>query len=112
MPQQDADASELKEAEEVLGVALVAGDQAAEVLEPREETLDLPASAVTAERTTVLGLALSGAEVRSDQLDAALGTEALVESVAVVGAIPNQSLGGLLEEAGVDRGFDERDFMW
>jgi hypothetical protein len=36
MPQQDADASELEEAEEVLGVSLVAGDEAAEVLEPGE----------------------------------------------------------------------------
>jgi hypothetical protein len=70
MPQQDADASELEEAEEVLGVALVAGDEAAEVLEPGEEALDLPALAIAAQGPAVLRLVLAGSEVRRDQLDA------------------------------------------
>jgi hypothetical protein len=48
MPQQDADASELEEAEEVLGDAFPTGDQAAVVLQPGEQALDLPAPLVAA----------------------------------------------------------------
>ena len=55
MPQQDADASEVKEAEEVLGMALIPGDQTAVVLEPSEEPFDLPAPAIPPQGTTVLG---------------------------------------------------------
>lgn len=111
MPQQDADASELEEAEEVLGVSLVPSNQAAEVLKPGEQALDLPASAVAAERSTVLGLLVPSAKVRSDQFNAPLDAESFVESVAVVRPVANQSLGRMFEEAGVDRGFDERDLV-
>jgi hypothetical protein len=48
MPQQDADASEMEEAEEILGVPLVACDEAALVLELSEQALDLPAPAIAA----------------------------------------------------------------
>ena len=48
MPQQDARASELYEAQEVDVVVLVARDQASEVEEPREEALDLPSALVAA----------------------------------------------------------------
>jgi len=111
MPQQDADASELEEAEEVLGVSFVAGDQAAEVLEPGEQALDLPAPAIAAQRPAVLSLEFAALEVRSDELDPPLLAQPLIEPVAVVGAIADQSLGGEVEESGVDRLFDERDFM-
>src|SRR5512134_3624167 len=111
MPQQDADASELEEAEEVLGVSLVAGDESAEVLEPGEEALDLPAPAVAAEGTAVLGLELAAPEVGRDELDASLLPQPRIEAVAVVGTVADQSVGGVLEEPCVDRRFEERDLM-
>ncbi len=40
MSEQDADASEVHEAEEVLRMALVAGDESPIVLKPREEPLE------------------------------------------------------------------------
>ena len=54
IPEQDDDAAELDEAEEVGRVILVARHQPAEVLEPREESLHLPASPVAAQGTAVL----------------------------------------------------------
>ena len=45
-PQQDDDAGELDEAEEVLDVTFVPGVDAAEVLQPREQALNLPTSSV------------------------------------------------------------------
>jgi len=111
MPQQDADASEVKEAEEVLGMALIAGDQTAVVLEPSEEPFDLPAPAIAPQGTTVLGPHSSTRLVGSDQLDPALTPQPLIQAVAVVGAVPDQSLGSAAEEAAVEGGFDERDLM-
>jgi hypothetical protein len=51
MPQQDAEASEVDEAEEVLRVPLPARDEPAVVLEPREQSpreqsLDQPAAPI------------------------------------------------------------------
>jgi hypothetical protein len=46
MPKQDADASELDEAEKVGGVSLPAIRDPAIVEQPREQTLDLPAASV------------------------------------------------------------------
>jgi len=48
MSKQDADASEMDEAEEVFNVSLVADDESAKVVEPGEEPLDTPASSVPA----------------------------------------------------------------
>ncbi len=50
MPEQDADASEVHEAEEVLGMALVAGHESPVVLKPREEPLDPPATSHATKR--------------------------------------------------------------
>ena len=111
MPQQDADASEVKEAEEILGMAFVPGDQTAVVLEPRKQPFDLPAPAIAPQWTTVLGAHAPARLVWSDQLDPALAPQPLIQAVAVVGAVPNQSLGSVAEEAAVEGGLDERDFM-
>lgn len=111
MPQEDADAPEAEEGQEVLRVTLPAGDESAEVVEPREQALDLPAAAVATERATVLGLlALSCPSVRRNQLDPTR-PQPLIERVAVVGAIANQPLGSGREEPVVDRLLGERDLM-
>jgi hypothetical protein len=70
MPQQDADASELDEAEEVLGVAVPAIRDAAIVEEPGEEALDLPAPDVATQCSAVLRLLPPAlGTMRCDQLD-------------------------------------------
>jgi len=111
-PQQDADASEVDEAQEVLGVSLVAGDQTPVVLEPGEQAFDLPSAPVSTQESAILGLPFAGGQVRGDEFDPALLAQALVQAVAVVGLVSDQTVGGVLEEAVVDRLLDEGDLMW
>ena len=73
MPEQDANASEVHEAEKVLGMALIAGDESPVVPKPREEPLDSPATSHAAKRTAILSLrAPAVAAVPGDQLDSSL----------------------------------------
>jgi hypothetical protein len=53
-------------------MSLVAGVQAAEVLKPGEQALDLPSALVALEYAPVLGLGLPVTAVWRDQLDAVL----------------------------------------
>ena len=89
-PEQDAHAPELEEREEVLRVALVSGDQPAEVVEPGEQSLDLPATLVAAERTSILGRRSRPVPtMRRNEGDPSLLPEALRQGVAVVGLVPD-----------------------
>ncbi len=101
MPEQDANASEVHEAEEVLCMALVACDESPVVLKPREEPVDPPATPHPTKWAAILSLrAPAIAAVPSDKLDAALFPQALLESVAVVGGVADQALGRGREKAG------------
>ena len=112
MPEQDADASEVHEAEEVLCMALVACDESSVVLKPREESLDPPATSHATKRTAILSLrALAVTAVPGDQLDSPLLSQALVESIAVVCAVADQALGRGREEPILDRLLHEGDLM-
>ncbi len=112
MPEQDANAREVNEAEEVLCMALVACDESSVVLKPREEPFDPPATPHATKRTAILSLrALAVAAMLSDQLDSALLSQALIQSVAVVRPVADQAIGGGLEEPVVDRLLHESDLM-
>ncbi len=112
MPEQDADASEVHEAEEVFCVALVACDESPVVLKPRKEPLDPPATPHATKRAAILSVrARAVVAVPSDQLDSALLSQALVQSVAVVGPVTDQALGGGCEKPVVDRLLYEGDLM-
>jgi hypothetical protein len=113
MPQQDADASQVYEAEKVFGVSLMPGDQASVVLEPREQAFDSPTFLVAAQGASILGgRPVATAAVRADELDPAFVAEPRVQRIAVVGAVADQTIGGMLEETVVDRLLREGDFMW
>ena len=88
-------------------MALVAGHQTAEVLKPREEPLDLPSATVAPELASVLLVMAPRAAVGRDELDAAFG-ELGIELVAVVALVADQSGDLAPEEAGCERGIDER----
>ena len=90
-------------------MALVARDQAAEVLEPGEEAFDLPPATVASELAPILLVVASGAAVGRDELDPALGQPG-IELVAVVALVANQARDLAPEEAGRERGVDERGF--
>jgi hypothetical protein len=112
MPQQDADASEVNEAEEVPWVSLVARDEAAEVVQPREQALDLPAALVAAKSAAVLGGSASAiGSMGRDQLHRVLLAQPFVQTIAVVGAVSDQAVGRDREEAAIDRLLDERDLV-
>ena len=112
MPQEDNEAAELQPAEEVAFVMFPTADQSAEVVEPGEEPLDSPAAAVTAQFAAILSvLAAAGVLVGRDESNAVFLPQALVERIAVVGFIADQSLRCFAQEAALERGFDERGFI-
>jgi hypothetical protein len=89
----------------------VSHHQSAEVVQPSEEPLDLPASTVASQCPAILSRAASTINpVRRDQLNALVG-ELGVELVAVVGEITDQSFRGFLREPLFERAFDKGDFM-
>lgn len=82
----------MHEAQEVFDVVFPTGDQAAEVVQPRERPFHLPASAVTAQFAAVLALA-PVAPVGCDQLDPILLGELRIERVRVVGFVTDEPAG-------------------
>ena len=113
MPEQNTQAPEMDESEEVFSIVFVSRDQSSIVLEPREESLDLPSMSVPAKRAAILcRIASSIRLVRRDHLDASFLPEPLVEWITVVGLVADQTVGVVWEEAVLDRLVDEGDFMW
>jgi hypothetical protein len=71
--------------------AVITNHQMAEVAEPREGALDFPASAVTSQRSSVLGHRfVSITAMRCDQFDPAR-LQSLSQRVAVVSTVGNQA---------------------
>ncbi len=112
MPQQDAEASQVHEALEVLGVSFVSGDDSSKVLEPCEHAFDLPTTNVTAQRAAVLGLLFPIRPMRRDQFNMSFLPQSLIQSIAFVRLVADQSIGGHAEETRVDGFFNERDLSW
>ena len=80
---------------------LVANDHAPEVVQPGDQPLDFPATAVTTQRSAILrGGSDSVVPVRSDQFNA-LRRKGLVERVAVVGFVPDEPSGLFGNESSV-----------
>src|SRR5258708_33096354 len=91
MPEQDQHASELDHAEEVGRVIFPAGDHTAVVMQPGEQTLNVPAAAIAAQAASVLGYRLAAVvPVRGNQLDPVPLPEQLIQRVTVVGAVTDQ----------------------
>ena len=81
--------------------------QASEVLQPCEEPLDFPAPLVTPKFSPVLAVRSRAiATVRCDQLDA-VRCQPIVQSVAVIPLVGNQSFWLLGYKAVLDRGIDK-----
>lgn len=82
--------SKVHEAEEVLDVVFPSHDQSAEFVHPRKQPFHFPASPVTTQRATVLGLAPS-LPIRGNQFDAVFFGELLVERVGVVRFVADET---------------------
>jgi hypothetical protein len=111
--EQDAHASELEHADEVLDVAFPSGHEAPRVVEPGEEALDDPPALIAAEHPPILRRWTDAVmAMRRNELDAEGRPQLGVERVAVVRAVANQArrIGG--DEPVVERRGDEPNFMW
>ena len=90
MPKENHRAGQVEEAREIGGMALIACDQPARILEPREEPFDFPTPLVSTERTAILGQIHSIAPMGSDQFDVD-GRQRGVEPIAVIGGIADEA---------------------
>src|SRR5579864_4017813 len=112
MPQEDHSTCELNHPEEILWVVLPASDDATIIMEPSEQALDFPATTVSAQGAAVLGDGSAPVPtVRRDQFHLEMLAHALIQRIAVVGFIADQSLRCFAQEAPLERGFDERGFI-
>ena len=112
MPQEDYSASKLNHPEEILWVVFPANDDATIIMEPGKQTLDFPATTVAPQDATVLGDGSAPVPaVRRDQFHTEMFAYALIQRIAVVGFIADQSLRCFAEESALERGFDERGFI-
>jgi hypothetical protein len=102
----------VKHPEEIVWVAFPADHDAAIVMQPRKQAFDFPSTAITPQHAAILGLS-SGAHgpVWRDHLDAVVLHQPLIEAVAVVGPVADQSFGEVGEESLFEGGFDEFGFM-
>jgi hypothetical protein len=88
------------------------GQNPAELVEPCEQALDLPAAFVPTQITAILGWRPDAiALVRRDHLDAAV-CEPFIERITVIGAIPDKSFGSSHGDGLIEGSVDKRDFMW
>jgi len=89
-----------------------ATDESAEVVEPSEEPLNLPAAAITAQFAAILSIpAGASALVGRDESNAMFSLQALVKRIAVVGPVSDHSFWFGSCEALLDGSFDELRFM-
>lgn len=112
MPQEDDGGSQVKHGEEVFWVAFPADDDAAIVMQPGEQTFDLPTTLVASQRSAVLseGFRTKGS-VRRDHFDAEVVHQSLVQAIVVVGAVTDQPFREVGKESVFESGFDELSFM-
>ena len=111
MSQEDHGRSQMDQPEEIVRVSLPPCDDAAEVMKPSEQAFDLPTTTPASKRSTILCARAAIRPMGSNQLNVVVGGEMVVQPVAVVGFVADQSGGELFEEPGREGGVDERDFM-
>src|ERR1700692_1134784 len=112
MPQEDHSASKLNHPKEILWVVFPANDDAAIIMEPSKQALDFPATTVAAQESTVLSDGSCPVPaMRCDQFHTEMFAYALIQRIAVVGFIADQSLRCFAEESPLKRGFDECGFI-
>jgi len=107
MPEEDAGAGEMQQAEEVVDVPFPASHKPPEVVEPGKKSFDLPAVTRTTDTPPIPCDRPTPASVRGDHLDPVGRQQLLVERVAVIAAVTDQPRREVREEAGLEGGVDE-----
>ena len=103
--------SKVHEAEEVLDVVFPSHDQSAELVHPRKQPFHFPASPVTTQWATVLGLA-PALPIRGNQFDAVFFGEFFVERVRVVRFVADEAGWEFVEEASAKNLFHKPALGW
>jgi hypothetical protein len=112
MPQEDHSACKLNHPEEILWVVLPTNDDATVIMEPSKQTLDFPATTVAPQHAAILRCGSGSLSVvRRDHLYTETLADLRIQWITVVGAVTDQPLGSLGEEASLDGEFDEFCFM-
>jgi hypothetical protein len=112
MPQEDDSACELNHPEEILWVVFPANDDATIIVKPSKQTLDFPATTIAPQRAAVLCDWFAPVPaVRRDQFHAEMFAYPLIQRIAVVRFVADQSLRCFPEEPPLERGFDEGGFI-
>jgi len=111
MAQEDDSRSQVDKALEVLGVVLVAHNQSAEVKKPSEESLNLPAPNVAAQRPSILSRSTLGS-VRRNHFGAIILHQGLIQPITVIGLVPNQALGDIRHDSFFECRFHQLHFSW
>jgi hypothetical protein len=112
MPQEDYSVRKLNHAEEILWVVLPASDDTTIIMEPSKQTFDFPATTIAVQGAAVLGDGSAAVpSVRRDQFYLEMFAHALIQRIAVLGFIADQSLRDFAEESALERGFDECGFI-
>src|SRR3984885_4582814 len=112
MPQEDHSAGKLNHPEEIIWVVLPASDDATIIMEPGKQTLAFPATTIPAQGAAVLGdRSAPVPAMRRDQFHAELFAYPLIQRIAVVRFIADQSLRDFAEESALERGFNKRGFI-
>lgn len=92
-------------------MVLPADHQTAKVMQPGKQSFHSPTSAVAAQRTAILRRRPALSAMRCDHLDAIAFGQVLIQAVAVVGFIADQSCREGVEEALPEDAFDELAFV-
>jgi hypothetical protein len=111
LAQQHDDAAEMHEAEVGVGLVLPASGDASELLEPSEESLDLPTPLVTAQRPSILPALMAVAALGGDQLDVTLVAQAVCQLLAVEGLVSDQLRREVFDERFVEGLVDQSDVV-
>jgi hypothetical protein len=113
MPQEDNCASKLKNSKVVGCLALPSNHDAAELLQPCEDSFELPASTIATEATSILLAAalVWPAPLWGYEFDFPLGAEALCELSAVEAFVRDEDRREVVGPGGVESVVEERDVM-
>ena len=110
MPKENHGACEVQETREIGCAPLVAGDESARVLEPGEESFDLPPARVAPERPAILREVDAVPPMGCDQFDVEGGQEA-IERIAVVRGVADDAFRVVSEKTGIQGLCDELGFV-
>src|SRR5580658_8179266 len=100
----------MHESLKVSGTILIADHQSAKVEQPSKEALHFPASFIATQGPTVLGARVPVGSVGRDHFRPKLLHHLLIQTVAVVGFVPDQSFGHIGHHAFFQRGLDQLHF--